>query len=188
MSDGIITWAGLIGGASGPIGWAVAGIVAAVLGILDLFGVFGGGGSVVIPPAYYRHAHYIPSQFIGCDSVTPNQQDSDAVEAPKPPTSNNYDPNAPIVAEMSDANGNFPPSNPSSAPSSPPVNRLGLPLTRSERIFLCRLGVGVGCAAACGPELDIPPPFGEMAAMGCEATCTVQGDKSCENSFPSEKR
>jgi hypothetical protein len=38
---------------------------------------FGGGGSAqVIPPGYYRHAHYAASFSIGCSAVTPNMEDS----------------------------------------------------------------------------------------------------------------
>ncbi|MBF6571490.1 MAG: hypothetical protein IVW54_21775 [Candidatus Binataceae bacterium] len=66
----------------GPVFWVVAGVADAILGILDLFGfdLFGGGSAPPIPPANYRLAHYVPSQFIGCDSVTPNQQDSSSTK------------------------------------------------------------------------------------------------------------
>ncbi|MBF6571097.1 MAG: hypothetical protein IVW54_19705 [Candidatus Binataceae bacterium] len=59
-------------------------VAAVILGILDLFGLFGGGSAPPIPPAYYRLAHYILSWFIGCDPVTPNMQDSAKYENPIP--------------------------------------------------------------------------------------------------------
>jgi RHS repeat-associated protein len=67
----------------GPVFWVVAGVADAILGILDFFGLdfFGGGNAPVIPPGYYRHAHYVESQFIGCDSVTVNQDNSARPEA-----------------------------------------------------------------------------------------------------------
>jgi hypothetical protein len=60
---GLVIFTG-IDAAAGPIGWAVAGITYAVLGILDLFGfdLFGGGGSApVIPPGYYQLVGYSPA-------------------------------------------------------------------------------------------------------------------------------
>ncbi len=67
------------------VGLAVAAVVAAILGILDFFGIFGGGGSApIIPNGYYRLAHYVPCGFIGCYSVTPNMQDSANQEAAGP--------------------------------------------------------------------------------------------------------
>ncbi len=66
-------------GFSGGFALPVAAVVAAILGILDLFGfdLFGGGGSApVIPPGYYRHAHYPSSAFIGCSALILNMEDS----------------------------------------------------------------------------------------------------------------
>ncbi|MBF6570938.1 MAG: RHS repeat protein [Candidatus Binataceae bacterium] len=80
LSDGIA--ASFLGLSATGVGLVVAAAVAVVLGILDFLGVFGGGQSIVLLPAYYRLAHYILSQFIGCDSVTPNMEDSASVEAP----------------------------------------------------------------------------------------------------------
>jgi hypothetical protein len=70
-------------GGAGPFGIAVGLAVAAVFEILDLFGfdLFGGGSAPVIPPGYYRPAHYVSSQFIGCSDVTPNMEDSPSSEA-----------------------------------------------------------------------------------------------------------
>jgi hypothetical protein len=68
------------------VGWIAAGVTAVVAGFLDLFGfdLFGGGSAPVIPPGYYRPAHYVASQFIGCSDVTPNMQDSANQEAAGP--------------------------------------------------------------------------------------------------------
>jgi hypothetical protein len=68
----------------GPIAWAATAIGIAIASILDLFGfdLFGGGGSApVIPPGYYRPAHYVSSQFIGCEALTPNMEDSYIIES-----------------------------------------------------------------------------------------------------------
>lgn len=67
---------------AGPIAWAVMGVTAAILGILDLFDVFGGGGTPVILPAYRRIAHQVQSEFIGSSSVAPNMDNSFNYEAP----------------------------------------------------------------------------------------------------------
>jgi hypothetical protein len=66
--------AAVFGGANfwNPVGWAAL-AVAAILEILDLFGVFGGGGhAAIIPNGYYRLAHYIASEFLGVPyEITP---------------------------------------------------------------------------------------------------------------------
>jgi hypothetical protein len=69
----------LIGfGFSTGIGIAVAAVAAAVLGILDLFGIdlFGGGHAPPLSAGHFRVPHYVPSEFIGCSDVTPNMENS----------------------------------------------------------------------------------------------------------------
>ncbi|MGD0288575.1 MAG: hypothetical protein ABSC63_02815 [Candidatus Binataceae bacterium] len=53
-----------------------------MLEILDLFDLFGGGSTPVILPAYRRIAHYVPSEFAGTSSVTPNMDKSIRYEGP----------------------------------------------------------------------------------------------------------
>jgi hypothetical protein len=130
-----------------------------------LFGVFGGGGSApVLPPGYYRRPHYVLSQFIGCKPVSPNMEDSKEFESPRvtlpAPT-----PPAPIDAEISDANGNFPTKS-----SAKPVNhgcRQSVVVGCAFHMADATAGLGValkGCLEA--SELGLPGVLGCQAAAG----------------------
>jgi hypothetical protein len=81
--DGGLVYAG-IGFSWNPVGW-VALAVAAVLEILNLFGfdLFGGGGAPVLPPGYYRHPHYVLSEFTGVPfELSPNMESTVQYVAP----------------------------------------------------------------------------------------------------------
>jgi hypothetical protein len=62
----------------GPIAWAATAVGLAVAALLDLFGfdLFGGGSPPFVPPGTYRSPHYVASQFIGCEALTPNMDGS----------------------------------------------------------------------------------------------------------------
>jgi hypothetical protein len=83
ISDGALVFTG-IGFSWNPAGWAALAVLG-ILQILDLFGfdLFGGGGSTfVFIPGQWRRPHYVASQFIGSESVSPNMEDSFKYEAP----------------------------------------------------------------------------------------------------------
>jgi RHS repeat-associated protein len=63
-----------LGGPTG-VGLIVGAVVAAVLGLLDLFGVFGGSSAPSLIPAQWRIPHSVPSIIIGCEAVAPTMSD-----------------------------------------------------------------------------------------------------------------